>query len=33
MRQAVMQYRALASDLLDVEDRTPRRTASDHPNA
>jgi hypothetical protein len=32
-RQAVMQYRALASDLLDVEDLTPRRTASDHPNA
>jgi hypothetical protein len=32
LRLAVMQYRALASGLLDVEDRTPRRTASDHPN-
>jgi hypothetical protein len=33
LRQAVMQYRALASALRDVEDLTPRRTASDHPNA
>ena len=28
LRQAGMQYRALVSDLLDVDDLTPRRTGS-----